>query len=303
MSFTSSARARFSDLLGGRFLSQYAGPQGNLVCNNGKEWRNHIPFGYNIAHAILARDLGRDIKIQFFFYTDQKKVLTPSICLIDGDKRVQAAKIIISGKGFKSDFYLNLSDGFSFAGATEVEEAYQGHGLGKHVMRNQIEFIHATGKFKSFHMTAAMSAGGYTWGKFGIEPTDLNTDPGLRNQIQQRHDVIRLLLAEDEVRELAPLIRPSCREDVWALSQSSIELGSRLRPVFSEAHASQSLRRSFTEGVYNRMRARAHEGLPVTAGQFHLAGTRWRGHVNLSDEAQLRRIAAYAGGFQSIKLD
>ena len=303
MDLKSSARARFADFLGGRLFPQYAGEHGSLACNDSRLWRKHFPFSYERAHALLARDLGERVRIECTFYTDQKKVLTPSRRWPNSDDIVQAAKISIKGAGFTSDFYLNLTDGFCLTGATEVEPLFQGRGLGTHVMRNQIEFIYVAGSFKSLHMTAAMSAGGYTWSKFGIEPSDLGTDKAFQTLVEQRYHAVRPCLTDIETSELDPLIRLSCREDVWALSQSSIELGPRLVSIFTGAHAEKSLRRSFTEGVYDRIRTRAQEGLPVPAGQYHLAGTHWRGHVNLSDRAQLRRIAAYAGGFQAIAPD
>lgn len=86
--------------------------------------------------------------------------------------------VTLEFEGISSDrSFVTISRSFSKDGKTvthnelNLPPSVQGKGIGKKLLRDQVAMYTAPGsKIEAVKLTAALSAGGYTWGRFGFKP-------------------------------------------------------------------------------------------------------------------------------------
>lgn len=194
----------------------------------------------------------------------------------------------------------DLSDKLCYEGM--MLAARQNTGLGRTVMRNEIEFLAACG-VETFHIRASSDAGAYTWARFGFLLQPYVRD--IQKEVRHRFEAIKPLLTADEIAALSDKMAFKNPTDLWDIADSRIDIAPRLSKLFHDAaHDKQSAR------AYNRIKnlpslkgkwsVAARAGAPVMpSGRVLLAKGHWYGILDTNNAQQMDRVAAYAGGWKN----
>lgn len=213
---------------------------------------------------------------------------------------------------FDEERTFNLKDKVVDFGVLRVDENRE-HGVGRHVLRNEIDLFRALGA-KVFNVHAA-DAGGYMLARLGALPDDVS-DPDFvartKNRVTSILEAVSPLLTESERKPLAKAAMFADSKDIWSLADAPVDLSSRLKTLFADATSGDTdaaatrdkilgaLNDTYFAGngariiadIYDRVGA----GKSISAGRLLLAGTYWEGHIDLNDAEQLRRVDTYTGG-------
>jgi hypothetical protein len=256
---------------------------GRVSCSDHGLWDHCFPVTPEEAYDILSRDLkGR-----------------PSVTMLgkNGPSRV---KLLINGDVFHDQRTLYLLQKKTSNGDFHVEGRARHTGIGRIVMRNQIEFYHAAG-LRQMNIIAGSTAGGYVWARFGFLPEDQEADDfrvALNRKIEKNYLAIAHILKQEErlvVESILPLRRG---KDIWRLADLRIDMSSRLRDIFYESSRQPDFSSlGAVEHLALRFSARAQsgEGIPVAA--VLLSQASWNGVLDFSNMAQMERAGRYVGGW------
>ena len=174
-----------------------------------------------------------------------------------------------------------------------------GHGIGRKIMRNQIEFFVASG-IEKLEMHAGLNAGGYTWARLGFLPYKSELGE-LKQEIRERYKKLAPLLDSREKERLDRLLRSQDPKSVWQLADSRIDLKQRLRDVFKSAanddKRAQTLKENIAD-VLDRSELNGNKAQPI--GRILLAGTSWHGELDFKNKAQMKRVDDYVGGIEAV---
>ncbi len=255
-------------------------PASPLFCRDEKLWAQQMPVPPRLAEAILKRDLPADCNYQVLLLSD-----TEGWLFLDGGDYSDSRKF-------------DLATGIVQPGDLVIHGDTQYQGLGRRIMRNQIEFFHAIG-MKKLRIQAAREAGGYSWPRMGFLP-EMPLSPETVQDIKRRYELIKPFLAIDEIPGALPL-PPKEAHDLWVIADQSVDIAARLPAFFETAAQSFSGTDKETSNTIDvLLGGRARQGHPVTLGQFLLAGQSYPAFIDLNDAAQLMRAGHYAGGWRYI---
>ncbi len=230
-----------------------------------KAWDKYFPIPYDDAIAMIRRDMPPGIEAQITLTPDGKGTLTIGTYPPEtiSDKRTFDCHSGTIGQGMMI--------------STHKE---RDHGLGRKLMRNEIELFYLSG-FKKFEIHAASSAGAYTWARFGFLPTSYN----FASKLLTRYGEIAPLLP---LRQRKKLFNAVHERDVWALADMREDIGQRLATTFNK-YADET---PYT----NEIVSSANAGRPVALGKAMLAGLVWDGVLDFDNKTQMQRADAYVGG-------
>lgn len=256
---------------------------GEMTCVQGETWVANVPVDPTLSIQILTRDLP---------VNKLKMSLLPAPGHID---------VEISGNDFKDERRFTMSTSRTGSGNIVVSDEVQQRGIGRILMRNQIEFAHALG-LGEFRVTAGSRAGGYAWARMGVTPIDMNTNyfnEDTRQRAIRRFEAVSPLMSPEEKTRAAPLLALRTPEDMRSLIDLDIDLSHRLKQAFSQA-ASFTPDEQMKDILYGVFNERAQAGKKITLGQTVMAGTCWDGKIELNNPVQMRRVGDYVGGWKYI---
>ena len=264
-------------------------------------WNRYIPLTPEQAAKILTRDLPKDTAVTFKLEKDGS-----------GEFNIYALN------KFDDEASFDLTDKSLDAGTIRVQDAYMGQGIGRKLIRNQVEFFHACG-VRTFDISAQFENGGYTWARVGFLPDDVRDD-NLKEDVaepaRRTIDMLAPLLEPAEKKKLRRYLQFKKKEDLWRVADSDIDLGPRLKDVFSRAAAKKGdkkqaqyareylelLKTHFTYDLFDYMESQAKKGKPVNVGRLLLTGTSWTGAIDMNNPKQMKRLGNYTGGWKHIKI-
>jgi hypothetical protein len=258
---------------------------GTMTCVHGEAWNTHVPVDPALALQILTRDL--------------PPVGSIEMCLLPAAGYVD---VKITAADFKDERRFNMSTARTGWGNIEVSNDRQNRGIGRRLMRNEIEFAHALG-IKTFLILAGSSSGGYAWRAMGIKPTNMNSfdfDQYARQRAVKRYDAVKAVLNTDERKTVEPLLELSNDRQMEALIELDMNLSPRLNEIFNQASVRTREQQATITPITKNFSERAKEGKKITVGQVLLAGTSWEGQLDLEDPVQMRRVGEYVGGWKYI---
>ncbi len=257
-----------------------------MTCKNPTLWNVRVPVDPESSCQILLRDLPE----------------RTSVNLEAWDHGCKQINFSIRGPGFTDRRFAYSDSGTVDAGLMEVAQHAQRHGLGRKLMRNQIEFFFAAG-FREFGIIAGLGVGGYAWARCGFLPTDTEGESfsvHARRYAQDRYDAIAPLLAPEERACVEPYLPLQKRRDIWALADSDIDLSSRLHTVFAKPLEGSADQRTIQSALRAEFQKRAAEGKRISLGQVLLVGSHWKGILDMTDPEQMTRVGQYVGGWKYI---
>lgn len=269
--------ARFAACAG--VSSAYGAAAAFPFCRDEKNWNRLMPIPAALAVAILRRDLPDDCTYNISFSGDE-------------------GWLFLDGRDASDSRKFNMAHGVVQPGDLVIRNDAQYQGLGRLIMRNQIEFFHAIG-MKHLQINASSQAGGYSWARMGFLP-DMPLDPEFTRVLQRRYELIKPFLAATDMPDALPLpIKQP--HDLWAIADASADIAPRLPDFFSKAAQSFSGGdKEISNTIACLFENRLRQGKSVTLGQFLLAGTTYPASLDLNDVAPLKRAGAYAGGWRYI---
>lgn len=275
-----------------------------FLCDNKSIWDKYIPIDMPVALDVLSRDLPLQPLVSIQLQNDGIGRLT-----------------VLSNGSYCCFVNFDFKKGLVEEAHFEVGRNFQAQGIGRLVVRNQIEFFAAIG-VKKFGMKAGMEAGGYTWARMGFVPDSLRSPEFMktgRDLIMKRYAALRPYLSAEEQGYVGEYYYLREFADMTALADAQFDLGPRLGALFREASAPgsheamekvETLRRSFIRfgadygsEAWDQVKERALAGRKLPLGQVLLSGTIWKGHLDLGDAAQMKRAADYSGGFKYLRFE
>ncbi|MEZ0260657.1 MAG: hypothetical protein ACAH80_06575 [Alphaproteobacteria bacterium] len=247
-------------------------------------WKEHVPMTKAKAERMLKRGLPRGTKVSVKVDSDGQ-----------GRLELDASYISEVTKSF------DLDKKVAYSGYMEL--AKTGKGIGRKIMRNQIEFFIASGCEK-LEMHAGLNAGGYTWARLGFLPYDKGEYKDdfreLRQEVRERYKKVAPLLSDSEKERMDEILKFKDAKAVWKLADSRIDLGKRLRDVFKAAANDDRKAQRLEEKLSPLVDSDDLKGdKPQPIGRILLAGTSWHGEMDFKDKAQMKRVSDYVGGLEA----
>lgn len=252
-----------------------------------RAWNSYVPLAPRTAYDVLTRGLPEETQVK----------ITDLDCAGQGSLTIQKFDDEQGGELFSDERPFDLRLGEVEMGMVSVSPDYQGRGLGRALMRNQIEFFHACA-VRRFNIVASSANGGYTWARMGFLPQDIRA-PRLRDkEMKKVHEKIALLRplltkADLAVAEDAAQLRRAT--DLWRLA----DLRTDMAPALAKAIRKNDKLRDMVSYQFHRAQEGGYE-LPL--GRLLLSGASWDGTLDLENRRQMKRVDAYCGGFRYIKL-
>ena len=262
-----------------------------------RAWNSYIPLSPRTVFNMLTRDLprGTTVKIDDFDETGHGNLSieceTPAGNELLSDSR---------------DFHFGERE--AGQGNVSVRHSKQGRGLGRRLMRNQIEFLHAC-RVKRFNIYAGLDNGGYTWARVGFLPRDVKSDSFRRHvidKVESRLAMLRPLLDKATLEQTGRRLKFRRRADIWGLSDIETDLVPLLARAFEgagrKAPLSESERRIIAYHFQADYNEAVRRGRPLPLGRVLLTGTSWEGTLDLDSRRQMKRVGAYCGGWKYISI-
>ncbi len=266
-------------------------------------WEKYSPFTQDEAREILTRDLPKQTDVRF---TVQDKGYISF--------KIEADNIISEMRS------CDFREHEAYKGVLEVAHYERGHGLGRALMRNQIEFYRACG-IKKMEINAASEAGAYAWARMGFLPKDIEYD--LKREVQHRWQMFEGLLTNEEISgfekpgTIYSALDMRRREDLWQIADQRADMAPRIRDLFSRAAngdmAAAELADDLQSCYVDAKVVIGRWGLPkfdlqqeVLGGQYMPIGrlllmrTEWEGYLDFNNEKQMARVESYVGGWKGI---
>lgn len=256
------------------------------TCTNSELWGMAMSaLTPGAAAAILIRDLPGDPD--------------PSV-FIEG----REGRLYLHGMGYSDGRRFDLLTRTVHAGDLHVWSHTQRSGLGRTIMRNQIEFFHAAG-FDHFRIQAAREAGAYSWPRMGFLP-EMPIAADFLQDLQHRFAVAALMMSAEEKSAMAQLIQLNEAEDVWKISDQATDMTPRLRSFFnhsaqySDGRALDGRGREIANTLKILFHNRIKDEKPVSLGQVMLCALSFPAVLDFHNVAQMKRAGAYVGGWKYI---
>lgn len=237
-------------------------------------WDKYFPMPYDDAMAMLSRDMPPGLEVKITLDPDGKGAISVG---------VYPPETISDERKF------DCRTGTINEGMMILAHNERKHGLGRKLMRNEIELFYMSG-FKKFEIHAASSAGAYTWARFGFLPTSY----GFASKLLTRYGEIAPLLAPGPRKELLKAVK---ERDVWALADMREDISQRLSTTFKKYADKYADDTPYTNEVVHC----ATEGRPLPLGKAMLAGLVWDGVLDFDNKTQMQRADAYVGGINLVR--
>lgn len=245
-------------------------------------WNTYVPMSRDEAKKILAQDLPRGVKIDISI------------------NRNGRGNVHMAGKGIYEERPFDLGKKVVNTGYMELSK--QDKGIGRNIMRNEIEFFSACGANK-YKIYAALEAGGYAWARFGFLPEY----PGdIKDTVTSRFNRLKPIMRKKELDVLQHIIDFDTPKDIWDLADLPIDLAPRLRKIFKDAAKGEKdakiLRKKLlkipyvTKSLFNKKALNE----PQNLGRVLLARSEWDGYLDFTDNEQMARVEKYVGGWKKI---
>lgn len=272
-----------------RQIADFRQSEEETVCTKPELWEATLSIPADLAGAILTRDLPSGTKLACQLATVEGAPVRNGQLVTD-----------LQHESFSYIQNFDLTTGTTSSGLIKVKEDRQYAGLGRTLLRNEIEFAHAAG-LKTFNIVAAETAGAYTWARFGFLPSTASLMlGGLPAEVGRRFDLVKNLLTPDESRNVIPWSRMLRPKDIWHVAGNALDLAPRLREKFNQLSTLCREEREFYEEMQAKFGRRIDHGKPVTLGQVLLAEQTWAGFLDLTNSEQMKRAGDYAGGWKYI---
>lgn len=250
-----------------------------FFCRDEKSWARQVRIPPGLAESILQRDLPANFEYRIMLSG------TEGWLFLDGGNCSDSRKF-------------DLATGIVQPGDLVIHGDTQYQGLGRRIMRNQIEFFHAIG-MKTLSINASREAGGYSWPRMGFLP-EMPLNPESVHDMERRYALIEPFLTAGERPAALPL-PPREAQDLWVIADQSVDIAARLPDFFKVAAGSFSGGDKETSNTIEALLGRrVRQRRPVTLGQYLLAGTSYPAFLDLDNAAQMKRAGAYAGGWRYI---
>lgn len=228
------------------------------------------------ARAILGRDLPPDTKINITSFDNENY------------------KLEVSSQELSDSRYFYPEKKLAWVG--EIEAYKTGNGLGRKLMRNEIEFFSLCG-IKEFNIYAGLAAGGYTWARFGFLPT-AESLPALNDEIGSRYQAIRPLLAESEQEVFDKLTTLKKPQDIFTLVDTRVDIRPRLKKIFNAAAGTRELKEIIRTCDIQKGHLDKPKDYPLSRAL--LEGLNWDGILDMTNKEQMARVEKYVGGWNFI---
>lgn len=249
-------------------------------------WDKYIPMPFAEAEKILTRDLPANTRVALdFVHGGGSGILS------------------ISGKGLFETRTFDMNKKTINPGMISTN-SNKGHGYGRIIMRNEIEFFKACGA-KRFNISASSTAGGYVWARFGFIP-EPQAIIALLTRVQDNFKALKDVLSPQEQEDTQAAIRGrGMPDDVWGMSDLRTDIAPRLREIFDKANKGDADARALSdkltkiEAIKNAIEEITHDQKPMPLGRALLAGSYWQGYFDLNDPAQIDRASKNIGGWKT----
>lgn len=239
-------------------------------------WDKYVPMTEYAAKQILLQDMPEDTIVKITLGTDG------------------VGSLAISHDEVNDNRSFNMSQHVVDSGL--LHTTTNGQGLGRKLMRNEIEFFAACG-IQQFNIQAGSSAGGYAWARFGFLP--LGNQQQFTDKVRYRLDKIQALLTDQETQEIEDALRFRTPQDMWRLADMKTDLAPRLKEVFRKASSGNNDAARQKDRMFAIIKQYKREGTEMPIGRVLMAGNKWEGTLNLADKEQMARIEKYVGGWKS----
>ncbi|HTK85660.1 MAG TPA: hypothetical protein VL625_11315 [Patescibacteria group bacterium] len=234
------------------------------------------------AEEILKRDMPLDTTVSLTVREDGR------------------GRIAIKSKDIDESRSFNLVDHALHSGCMELNsDGAKGKGLGRHIMRNEIEFFRACG-VKKFNIYAALTNGGYTWARLGFVP---ESTAGFAGTVKTRVEKLSPLLTTEEKETLADIAKFRSTKDIWRLADLKVDMRERLTSVFKKAAEGDVQARYLTSAIEDMngdIETQLRSKKELMIGRLLLTGTSWDGNLFFDDKEQMARVENYVGGWIGI---
>jgi GNAT superfamily N-acetyltransferase len=168
-----------------------------------------------------------------------------------GNKEFEFSRVIDEGGNHVNHAYFKVAD------------ALQGSGIGKDILRGQMDMYRKMGTVREVTLDANLDVGGYAWAKYGFTP---QTEQGHRDLMRNTENLAYTMLNHGEIdhetyKKVAALTSSRDLKTVWHISDLR-------QPVVTS-------------------------GERMTLGKALLVGQSWYGEIRLDDKVANDRFDAY----------
>lgn len=275
-----------------RMADQDFDPQKQAV----RFWNKYIPFSPQTAVEILTGDLPKSTRVYLYDVYPHGQ----------GDLKIGKPYAAELGRCFGDHRSFDLSEGTVESGFMMIGTQLRGRGIGRIMMRNQIEFFHACGA-RDFKIMAGSNNGGYTWARMGFLPTG-SESPYFNKEIiipfKQKMKALKPFLPRALYREVMGSISFDDPHAIWQIADQRVDIMPHLKPLYdSKGHIRNGLKKkqdrltTIARDVFNEA-SQGGTGLPL--GRLLLTGSTWNGVLKMDDPVQMARVGRYVGGWRYI---
>lgn len=210
------------------------------------DWNKLVRRPPQRLYSLLCQSMPNDFVIESSFWRSEELTLDFTAKNRDGNELFSARRSF--------DFPEKTVTHNRFV----VSSHAHGRGLARVFLRNSMKLYQAMG-IEKVEVTAAMTAGGYTWARFGFKPDQDDWDR-LREKLQRTV----ANLSDEELqprkkRKVEAILRNQKPEAIWLIADLTYKID---------------------------------DG---TLGKYLLRGESWSGSLDLKDRRQMRRFWSYVG--------
>ena len=273
--------------------------QARIVNKSSVFTKEIVKLSPHLIYQVLQRDLQGDLTAEMAIYKAGEELDT---------------FLSIAGHHEDEEIFNDLRD-YDVKGQTvkpgnlSVAEKWQGQGIGRTALRNQIELFALNGA-RFFEITAGNENGASSWAK--MIPLDEDRLPDFEDELI---DTIRLRLDLLESLDVLPLdVISDARDyamfnassDLKHLAEMDYDVFEEISSFFDPHNDEITLTRSQAEQVAvefgEQMRSASRQGEKLPLSRLLLAGTKWPGKLDLQDPGQMRNVEDYAGSFRYLDI-
>lgn len=236
-------------------------------------WKRHVPFTREEAYEILTRDLPAGTHL----YIHVTRSGHGEISLSHDQPKFSDKRTFELDKHLVHEGYMRIED--------------QGKGLGRTIMRNEIEFFAACG-VKEFKIHASSEAGAYTWSRLGFSTKNPRL---LMKHVNRRFKRIEPLLNDQERADIRAIIDTAGPDSAHEIASLRQDIGARVRAAF--ANATDRKLCAALRGIPALKKDLAKtDFLPL--GRTLLTSDDYDGYLNLTDIKKMMEVGDYVGGWK-----
>lgn len=273
--------------------------QARIVNKSPNVTKQIVKLSPHLIYQVLQRDLQGDLTAEMAIYEAGEELNT---------------FLSIAGHHEDEEIFNDLRD-YDVKGQTvkpgnlSVSEKWQGQGIGRTVLRNQIELFALNGA-RFFEITAGNENGASSWAK--MIPLDEDRLPDFEDElidtIRLRIDLLESLdvLPLDVISDARDYAMFNASSDLKHLAEMDYDVFEEISSFFDPHNDEITLTRSQAEQVAvefgEQIRSASRQGEKLPLSRLLLAGTKWPGKLDLQDPGQMRNVEDYAGSFRYLDI-